>query len=181
MLPPAPAQTCHSVAVAAQDTPARHSTSSVRALAEQWARFGRDPDVVEVVALLRSVTLVVTEVGDAVLARHGLNRGRFDVLAALYRAGADSHLTQAELADQMLLTPAGVKKRLDALVGAGFVARDLDTRDARRQPLSLTPAGVAQVERVLDGFFAAEAAAVAPLSARQRADLVRLLRLLLAD
>ncbi|MCV2394323.1 MarR family transcriptional regulator [Actinotalea sp. M2MS4P-6] len=155
------------------------SALSIRALAEQWARFGKDPDAVELIGLIRAAALRVTDESDELLAEHGLNRGRFDVLAALYRAGVP--LTQAELAAQMLVTPAGMKKRLDALVADGLVSRRTDVSDARRQPLSLTAAGSARLEEALDEVFTIEATAVAALGEPGRRRLAELLRTLLAD
>lgn len=147
---------------------------AIRRRAEQWAEHGHDPDVVELVGLIRTAAEHVIAGSEAVLVADGLTRGQFDVLSALYRSGAA--LTQADLAGAMLITPAGMKKRIDALVAAGLIVRMPDPDDSRKALLSLSAAGEVRVEQLLAAFFAAEADALEPLSATGRGDLRRLLR-----
>lgn len=154
--------------------------AAVRRRAEQWVPRGRDPELVELVGLLRTASARVLAGSERVLAGHGLTRGQFDVLAALYRAGDGASLTQAELADGMLLTSAGMKKRVDALVGAGLIARTADPDDQRKQRLALTAAGLATTTGLLDEFFEAERAVVDRLGASDRDRLRTLLQRMLA-
>lgn len=155
--------------------------AAIRRRAEQWTARGHDPDLVELVGLLRAAAQVVIAGSEKVLDEHGLSRGQFDVLAALYRAGDGTTLTQADLANAMLITPAGMKKRIDALAAAGLLARLPDPGDSRKQLLRLTEAGRRQVARLLEVFFAAEEAALAHLDAAGRATLRTLLRQLVGD
>ncbi len=158
---------------------ARSTADAIRHRAEQWTSRGHDPDLVELVGLIRTAAQEVIAGSDAVLADHGLSRGQFDVLSALYRAGADVALTQADLANAMLLTPAGMKKRIDALAAAGLIARTPDPDDSRKQQLRLTPQGEGKVTVLLDAFFAAEKATLARLGDSEREALRVLLRRLL--
>ncbi|WP_432561449.1 MarR family winged helix-turn-helix transcriptional regulator [Kineococcus sp. SYSU DK003] len=158
-----------------------HEHPTAHDLAMQWSAGGRDTELVELITLLRRAATAVTAEPDRFLASHGLSRGQFDVLAALYRSGADQRLTQAELADRMMVTPAGMKKRLDGLFERGIITRSADEADARRQLIALTASGLHTVEAVLDGFFAAERAAVEHLSPADRRTLTRVLRRLVRE
>lgn len=154
-------------------------SAAVRQRAEQWIARGHDPALVELVGLLRHAADSASSGAKAVLAQHDLSRGQFDVLAALYRAGDDAALTQAELADAMLLTGAGMKKRVDALVTAGYIRRAADPHDQRKQRLLLTDAGRHVLTGLLDAFFGAEARAFAALGDGERVMLRDLLRRML--
>lgn len=150
------------------------AAEAIRRRAEQWRAHGHDPDLVELVGLLRTAGLHVIAGSEAVLVEHGLKRGQFDVVSALYRA--PSELTQADLANAMLITPAGMKKRVDSLVDSGLVRRLPDASDSRKTRLGLTAAGRALVAQLLSAFFAAEEVALSALDTGERDDLRRLLR-----
>lgn len=156
----------------------RHST---RELAEQWVAEGRDPRRIELINLLRRAVERTSAEPDRVLAEHGLSRGQFDVLAALRRSGADRQLTQAELAAHMMVSPAGMKKRLDGLYARGILTRSSDGLDARRLLIRLTAEGDRLVDDVLDAFFSAEYRSVAALSEVDQDELVAGLRKLLGE
>ncbi|WNM23576.1 MarR family winged helix-turn-helix transcriptional regulator [Demequina capsici] len=151
------------------------SSEAVRQRAEQWIARGHDPDLVELVGLLRHATYQAQAQSEQLLARAGLHRGQFDVLAALYRAGDDAELTQAQLAEAMLLTRAGMKKRVDGLIQIGLIARRVEPEHPRKQRLLLTDRGHDTLLSLLDGFFAAEAAAFETLGDSDRRDLRALL------
>lgn len=160
---------------------AHRRVMSARERARAWSDRGRDARMVELIALLRQAADHVMEGADLVLAGQGLNRGQFDVLAALYRSGPDGPVTQAELADRMLVTPAGVKKRLTGLFDRGYVNRFPDPDDARKFVLQLTPEGEGFLLGLLDEFFAAEADALVALDSAEQRDLAHLLRNLLGQ
>lgn len=157
----------------------RHAPRMMHRLAAQWAERGHDPDLIELAGLLRRADAHAQQLGEAVLRSHGLSRARFNVLTALYRAGDDVALTQAELADSMLLTGAGMKKHVDALVAGGHVRRESDPHDHRKQRLLLTESGAALLTGLLDAFFAAEARAFDHLDSGERTTLRDLLRRML--
>ncbi len=158
-----------------------HHRPTTRQLAEQWAVDGRDPVRIEVVNLLRRAAARTTEQPNHVLAEHGLTRGQFDVLAALHRARSGAPLSQSELAEQMMVTAAGMKKRLDGLYDRGVIARTSDSGDARRHEIHLTGIGARLVDDVLDDFFAAESDALDALDDTALLQLTQLLRRLVRD
>lgn len=93
------------------------------------------------------------------------------ILAVLHeRAGC----TMNELADVTTVDRTTLTRALDRMVAEGLVARKNDARDRRNVRLDLTPAGddtfrrvlprvVAQNERAVEGFSAAEAASIRAL------------------
>ncbi|MEB0288695.1 MarR family transcriptional regulator [Cryobacterium sp. 10S3] len=157
-----------------------HSSRAVHELAAQWERRGHDSQQVELIALVRSTAVHLRSGADVVLAAHGLSREIFDILAALYRADGDTFVTQAQLAGQMFVTQAGMKKRLGRLHEMGLVTRSVDPKDARQYQLALTDDGRAVLDGVLDEFFAAEAASLGGLAEADQRQLIRLLQRLLA-
>jgi len=116
----------------------------------------------------------------AVLARHGLTTGEFDVLAALRRAGEPFTLTPGELARSMMLSPAATTHRLDRLEAAGLVGRALDPGNRRSMRVTLTGRGREVVDRAVTDHVANEERLLAALSPDDVAELDRLLRALLA-
>ena len=105
----------------------------------------------------------------------GLGEGEFDVLAALRRAGKPYELAPGELARHTMVTTGAATKRIDRLEAAGLVSRHVSQVDGRGRVVALTEAGL----RVIDDAFAAHIAnehrLLEPLSAKERADLERLL------
>lgn len=171
--------------VAAEPPPERAVTGdsepmplTVHQIAGRWTRRGRDARQVELIALLRRAAAYTMEKSDAQLAEHGLNRGQFDILATLYQHSGPA-MTQAELAERMRVTPAGIQKRLGRLISDELVARTPADDDARKYLLDLTAEGRAQVEQAIDGFLNAEGSALARLDSADQRQLIGLLRLLL--
>jgi len=105
----------------------------------------------------------------------GLGEGEFDVLAALRRAGAPYELAPGELARHTMVTTGAASKRIGRLEAAGLVSRHVSDVDGRGRVVALTEAG----RRVIDDAFTAhignEHRLLEPLSAKERADLERLL------
>ncbi|MFF2053147.1 MarR family winged helix-turn-helix transcriptional regulator [Leifsonia sp. NPDC058194] len=160
----------------------RPAAPTARVLAARWAEAGRDPVSIELVTLLRRAVVATTAGPDRVLEDHGLSRGQFDVLAALHRAPAgDAGITQAQLAQSMMVSPPGMKKRLDGLFERQVISRSVDSADARRLLIRLTPAGRRLVEDFLDAFFDAEHEGVRPLPEADRPRLIGLLRTLAGE
>ena len=79
----------------------------------------------------------------------------------------------------MFITQAGMLKRLRKLQRLGFIERNIDPTDARKQTVSLTDPGRVVLESVLDEFFTAERKSLDTLSGPQRIELTRMLRELL--
>jgi DNA-binding MarR family transcriptional regulator len=153
----------------------------VDAILTQWRAALPDVDTshLAVVARIRRAAHRLQAHTDRLLQDDGLNRGEFDVLCTLRRAGGERGLTPSELAGSMLVSTGGVTKRLDALEQAGWITRRQSARDRRSVLVKLTAAGRRRLDRLLPAHFAAEATALGALGPGQRAELAGLLDALL--
>lgn len=147
---------------------------------EQWRRevpkLERSPFGV-VGRISRLAQLLQAEL-EPIFAAHGLNGGEFDVLAALRRAGRPYRLTPTELTRALIVSSGGMTKRLNALERRGLIRRQPDPHDGRSTAVSLTPDGKRLVEATLAEHAANEDRLVSALSARDAAQLARLLETL---
>jgi DNA-binding MarR family transcriptional regulator len=98
-----------------------------------------------------------------------LNTAQFDVLA---QVGARRGITQQELADALLVTKGNISQLLRKMEQDGLIAR---RQEGRTNCLTLTPKGQALYERVVPQQEAQIAALLAPLSADEQRELLRLL------
>lgn len=143
------------------------------------------PDLSEIDLLMR-LARRWRRVGADEAARHGLTphqeRGLLAVARLSRRAGERGDTTGARvsvLADHLGIAPRSATEVADALEEAGLVVRTPDPSDRRAVLLTLTDRGRAVVRRVRHERRAAGDAAVADLSAADRAELRRLLTVLL--
>jgi DNA-binding MarR family transcriptional regulator len=111
----------------------------------------------------------------------GLQRGWFDLLAALRRAGAPYELNPTQLMKATLLSSGGMTKRLGRLVEAGLVERRPDPDDWRGTLVRLTRHGKSTIDKALEAHVANETRRVQSLNAADRRALDSLLRTLLAE
>jgi DNA-binding MarR family transcriptional regulator len=110
-------------------------------------------------------------VGEA-LGEEGFRRHHFAVMTALAEDGAAS---QAELGRRVWLDRSDLHAVLNELERDGLVARTQDERDRRRNLVQLTPAGVKTLRRLDARVDAAQEEFLAPLTAKERSALMRLL------
>jgi DNA-binding MarR family transcriptional regulator len=80
-----------------------------------------------------------------------------------------------------LITSGGVSQRLDKLERAGLITRHIHPEDRRRIEVQLTEAGMTLVDGVLAELMEHENDLLSVLSERDRSELRRLLKLLLAE
>lgn len=106
------------------------------------------------------------------LAADGLRRYHFTVLVALEEDGPAS---QAALGRRLGIDRSDMVAVINELEGRGFLERTRDEHDRRRNVIALTAAGRKALARLDARITAAQEALVAPLSAREREELVRLL------
>ncbi|HEY2594365.1 MAG TPA: MarR family winged helix-turn-helix transcriptional regulator, partial [Chloroflexota bacterium] len=110
-------------------------------------------------------------VGDA-LAHEGARRPHFAVLTSLAEQGAAS---QAALGRRLWIDRSDLHAILAELERGGLVARVRDAADRRRNVVTITAAGSAMLSRLDHRIESAQRALLAPLSAGERSELVRLL------
>jgi MarR family transcriptional regulator, lower aerobic nicotinate degradation pathway regulator len=110
------------------------------------------------------------------LAREGARRQHYAVLASLADQGPAS---QAALGRRLWIDRSDLHALLGELEREGNVARVRDENDRRRNVVRLTAAGDALLRRLEMRVQGAQETFLAPLSAGERAELRRLLSLLL--
>lgn len=155
----------------------------VDGIVESWRRERPDLDVAALALLarlFRTAHLADTALAQQ-LAGHELDRGWFDVLAALRRAGSPYALNPTQLMRTMMLSSGGMTKRLDRLAEAGLIERVADPNDRRGTLVKLTRRGKTTIDRLLPVHLSNEEQLLAPLSPKQQRTLDDLLRALLAN
>ena len=145
----------------------------------EWAQVHPDLDTspMDVSGRVRMVAAALTRAAEPVVRAEGLTRPEFDVLSAVRRGGTP--LTPTGIAAATLSSGAATTKRLDHLTGAGYLQRTPDERDGRVTRLSLTPEGVAIVDRLLPQVLEAERRFTADLDVEQRQAISDGLRILM--
>jgi DNA-binding MarR family transcriptional regulator len=148
----------------------------------QWHRERPDLnlDAMEIFARLGRMVSHLGHAIDQTFTGAGLQRGEYDVLAALRRAGAPYTLTPSALSDTLMLSRAGMTNRLDRLESAGLIERRNNREDRRSMHIDLTPAGLELVNEVTTKHVANETDLLSVLSAAERRDLNAIARKLLA-
>ena len=151
----------------------------VERVREQWAERlpGVDTSAADVTARLRRIAGLLDAQVDAALAEREVSRPELDVLAALRRTGRP--LRAGEVTTMTGAPGASITKRLDRLERAGLVERTVLERDRRGVVVELTDAGRALVDDVFPHQLALEGRALVDLPDADRADLARLLAVVL--
>ena len=98
-------------------------------------------------SLLRAHASLMRELGIDLIRTTGLSLGEFDVLAQLALAGGELRMT--DLAARAYSSRSGMTRRVDRLVGSGFVGRSSDDADARGVVVTLTDAGLARLRETV--------------------------------
>ncbi|MFE3543369.1 MarR family winged helix-turn-helix transcriptional regulator [Nocardia sp. NPDC059177] len=155
----------------------------VDAITAQWRRERPELEL-EAMALFgrlgRLLNLATARI-ESVFAAHGLQRGEFDVLAALRRSGAPYELNPSVLAATLMLSRAGMTGRIDRLESAGLVERIADRADRRAVRVALTEAGRELVDTVVVAHTENETAMLSVLDPADRDALDRIARNLLRE
>lgn len=151
--------------------------AAVSLMVEQWEREmpGIDAAAMALFGRLSRVHSAASRAIDEGLARHGINRSQFDVLATLRRSGAPFRLSAGELASAMLLSPAATTNRIDQLQAAGMVERRADPGDRRAVVVGLTRRGRVLAEQAVRTHSENERRLLAGLSEDEERTLTALL------
>ena len=121
---------------------------------------------------------------EAELARRGLTKAEYDILAVLRASGAPYRLRPSVLTQRLVLTSGGTSNLLRRLAAADLIERDPDPSDARSSWVRLSTRGVKVAEQAVRAASAAQAAAlrdVAPHTARAAIDALRDVLVALGD
>lgn len=153
----------------------------VDAVIAQWQRERPDlpTDAMAIFGRLGRLAMLAEDAINSTFVRNGLQRGEFDVLAALRRSGKPYELNPSVLAQTIKLSRAGMTGRLDRLEAGGLVRRLADTDDRRSIRVALTPTGLELIDRVVGEHVDNEEQLLADLTAADRRELDRIVRKLL--
>lgn len=156
-------------------------TDYIDRLVEQWNRERPDLDVwpTEIIGRISRAARLFERRMEGVFARHGLHGGRFDVLAALRRAGPPHRLSPTDLYNSLLISSGAMTHRLERLARDQLVHRVPDPHDGRSLLVELTPEGLAAVDAAFEDHLRNEYAMLESLSADERTELGEALRRLL--
>lgn len=156
--------------------------NAVDGIVEDWRRERPDLEVSALASIGRLAFVaenVIGPVGERAVERHGIGKGDFDVLATLRRIGAPYALSPSALSAELMLSRAGMTKRLDRLEKAGLVERALDAGDRRSFRITLTAEGRRVADAALTDLAADLSALVSELTDTERDGLDRALHVLL--
>jgi DNA-binding MarR family transcriptional regulator len=156
---------------------------AIDSMLDQWRRERADLPLASMAIMgrvSRLEALLMTEL-EPVLRAHGLNGADLDVLAALRRAGEPFSLTPTELSRSLMVGSGTVSHRLERLERRGLLRRRASRDDRRSVAVELTQRGRRVVDAAVSELVETEARLLAGLSARDRDQLERLLRRLLAS
>lgn len=176
-----PASTSPGTAPSARGNNPTAAPDAVDAVVAAWQRERPDLDLtaIAVVGRLGRVNLLLGPAQEQVFTEFGLQRGEFDVLAALRRSGAPYTLSPSRLSDLLMLSRAGMTNRLDRLESAGMIERSLDRADRRSFQIRLTEQGYTTVDAAMTQHTANVTALLAGLTPRELTTLDALARKLL--
>jgi DNA-binding MarR family transcriptional regulator len=162
------------------------ATDAVDDVVEAWNRELPGVVGVEMELSKRAVRLaaLLNAPVEAELARRGLTKAEYEILAVLRAAGRPYRLRPSALAQRLVLTSGGTSNVLRRLTAADLVDRDPDPSDARSSWVRLSPRGVTVAEEAVRAAGAAQATVVRdvpPGTARAAADALRDLLVALGD
>nr|WP_302474536.1 MarR family transcriptional regulator [Roseococcus sp. MDT2-1-1] len=149
---------------------------------EQWAREipGLDTEPMAILGRALRLTLLLRNGIEQDFAEFGLDRGEFDVIATLRRAGPPYCLTPTDLYSTLMISSGGLTHRLGRLEKAGLIRREPSPQDGRSVQVTLTDAGIGLAEEAFRQDMASEAKHLAHLTPKERKALAGLLRKLLS-
>jgi DNA-binding MarR family transcriptional regulator len=149
---------------------------------ERWSELqpGLPVDAYHVTGRISRIAARIAEREDEVFGRYGLTRGDVGVLSALRTSPPPHTLSPTQLFRGLMMSSAGMTKRLDRLEKRGLVKRIPDAADRRGVTIHLTDSGRRLLARAIAENTKTEATLLAGLSGRDRRVLADLLRVVLS-
>lgn len=155
----------------------RHERDAVDRITGEWGVVRPDVDVapIGVIGRVSRLSRLLDRRLAENFARFGIENWMYDVLATLRRQGEPYELTAGDLVRQSMVTTGAITNRIDRLERRGLVER-ARTSDRRKVIVRLTSQGRELVDDIVEVHMETEREILAPLSPRQRAELIKLLR-----
>ncbi|MTH79248.1 MarR family winged helix-turn-helix transcriptional regulator [Paracoccus aestuariivivens] len=144
----------------------------------QWARELPDLDTgpMDILGRINRLASIMAPEIEATFREFGLERGEFDVIATLRRAGPPYRLSPTKLYSALMITSGGLTHRLARLAQAGLIQRVPDPEDGRGLLVQLTERGRQLAETAFREDMRREALLLHVLAPQDRTDLQNLLR-----
>lgn len=144
-----------------------------------WASYDLPLEAMAVSKRIQRMSRRLEKLAADSLGPLGLEPGEFDVLATLLRSGPPFEVTPTWLSNSLLISAAGLTKRLVRLEDRGLVTRRMAPRDRRSLLVALTGEGRALAEKGVAVHGAAVEEMMSALDDDARDHLANLLRQLL--
>ena len=122
---------------------------------------------------------LLSERVDAELAKLGLTKAEYEILAVLRASGDPYRLRPSDLSRRLLLSSGGTSNLLRRLTGSGLVEREPDPSDARSSWVALTDTGIKAAEDAVRAATTAQAALLRSVPPGTTAEAIRALRAVL--
>jgi DNA-binding MarR family transcriptional regulator len=150
---------------------------------EQWRTVRPDIDTspIAIVARIGRAAAYFDQSINELMARHGLARSSWDVLASLRRTGPPHELSPTELYRGLMRTSGAMTNRLQRLERSGLIERAPDPGDGRGMLVRLTPQGRDLVDEIAPQHMETERRLLEPLTTEERETLEMALRRLLGN
>jgi DNA-binding MarR family transcriptional regulator len=144
----------------------------------QWRTLAPDLDTspVEILGRIYRIATIAGRPIAKVFEAHELERGEFDVIGTLYRAGAPHELSPTDLYRQLMITSGGLTHRLSVLERHGLITRVKSPDDGRSLRVRLTKAGRERALTAYTDDLKCEAQLLDGLSDADQTQLANLLR-----
>lgn len=155
----------------------------VHRLVDSWRRERPDLAVepLEIVYRINRLAAHFAAEVEKVFAGTPITPADFAVISILQRSGPPHELGQRRLMEELGLTSGTVSVRIDRLQRGGLVERHPDPADARGVLVALTDSGRQLFDQLAPVHLANEARLVAALDPPERAELARMLQILLVE
>lgn len=149
---------------------------------DRWTDLqpGLPADAYQVTGRISRIATRIAQRQNEVFGRYGLNRGDVGVLSTLRTSPPPHKLSPTQLFRGLMLSSAGMTKRLDRLEQRGLLKRSPDPKDRRGVTIQLTEDGRKLVARAVAENTKNEVALLGGLTQRDRRVLSDLLRKVLS-
>jgi DNA-binding MarR family transcriptional regulator len=151
-------------------------------IVDRWSELQPDipSDAYHVTGRISRIAARIAERQELLFGRYGLNRGDIGVLSALRTSPPPHRMSPSQLFRGLMLSSAGITKRLDRLEARGLVKRNPDPNDRRGVSIQLTEEGRKLVNKAVAENTKSEATLLDGLTQKERRQLAELLRKLLS-
>ena len=143
---------------------------------DHWIDIRFDDEVEGAFVRIGAIARHLKETKKVALADTGLQDFEYDTLHMLMIRDTPGHASPTALAADLGVSPAGITGRLDGLEKAGWIQRVPSAEDRRKVGVEVTRAGVDIWRRAMARRGDAENALAGVLTAKEQAQLNRLLK-----